>query len=79
MLPRSKVAKTIVITYKSEYFLLKKSFFSLYYSFVYCNPVWPSTPKANLHLLIFLQKRIVRIIDNKDHPAHSGPSFQNKK
>ena len=28
MFPRSKVAKTIVITYKSEYFLLKKSFFS---------------------------------------------------
>ena len=74
----------IGITYKSKYFLPKKSLLSRYCSLVYpylhfCNLVWASTYKTNIHWIILLQKRIVRIIDNKDYRAPSDPSFKNLK
>ena len=53
----------------------------LYYSliypyFYYYSIVWVSTYKTNLHRLVILQKRIIRIINKSHFNAHTEPIFK---
>ena len=66
---------------RSSFFLSKISLKSLYYSMIYpylyyCNIVWGSTYKTNLHRLVILQKRVVRIIIKSNFDAPSDPIFK---
>ena len=42
----------------------------------YCNIVWGSTYKTNLHRLVILQTRVVRIISKSNFDAPSDPIFK---
>ena len=78
----NKVAKSIGIISRCSFFLPKMSLRMLYYSliypyFYYCNIVWASTYKIhNLHRLVILQKRIIRIINKSHFNAHTDTIFK---
>ena len=77
----SKVAKSIGIISRCNFFIPKSSFRMLYCSliypyFYYCNIVWASTYKTNLRRLVILQKRIIRIINKSHFNAHTDPIFK---
>ena len=77
----NKVAKSIGIISRCSFFLPKSSLRMLYYSsiypyFYYCNIVWASTYKTNLHRLVILQKRIIKIINKSHFNAHTNPIFK---
>ena len=57
---------------------LRMLYYSLIYPyFYYCNIVWASTYKIhNLHHLVILQKRIIRIINKSHFNAHTDPIFK---
>ena len=57
---------------------LRMLYYSLLYPyFYYCNIVWASTYKIhNLHDLVILQKRIIRIINKSHFNAHTEPIFK---
>ena len=80
-----KVSKTIGIISKARFFLLSsKSLLSLYYTLVYpylnyCNIAWCSTYPSNLNRILYLQKRIVRIICGAEYFAHTAPLFRTLK
>ena len=62
-----KIARGIGILTKARKLLNRETLVSIYYSFIYphmtyCNRVWASTYETNLHKLIILQKRAVRMI-----------------
>ena len=42
----------------------------------YCNLVWASTYQSNLHRIILLQKRVVRILSRSNFDAHTDPIFK---
>ena len=45
----------------------------------YCNIVWASTYKSNLHRIVILQKRVIRIMNRAKYDAHSDPIFKDLK
>ena len=57
---------------------LRMLYYSLIYPyFYYCNIVWASTYKIhNLHHLVILQKRIIRIINKSHFNAHTDNIFK---
>ena len=76
------VPLSIGIISKARLFLSSKSLLSVYYSLVYpylnyCNTVWCSTYPSNLNRILYLQKRIVRIICGAEYLAHTAPLFHN--
>ena len=84
-----KVSKTIGIISKAPFFL---SFFLLnlcypyrlypwlvYPYLNYCNIAWCSTYPSNLNRILYLQKRIVRIICGAEYLAQTGPLFRTIK
>ena len=79
-----KISKAVGIMYKASFCLNKRALLTLYYSLVYpylqyCVSVWGSTYHTNLHRLILLQKKAVRIISNKSFDAHTDPLFKELK
>ena len=79
---RSKVSKSVGILYKLRSSVPLACLRTLYYCFVYsylyyCNIVWGGTFKIHIEPLHLLQKRAVRIMNNADYLAHSGPLFYN--
>ena len=69
---------------KARFFLSSKSLLSLYYTLVYpylnyCNIAWCSTYPSNLNRILYLQKRIVRIICGTELLAHTAPLFRTRK
>ena len=78
-----KISKAVGIMYKASFCLNKRALLTLYYSLVYpylqyCVSVWGSTYHTNLHRLILLQKKAVRIISNKSFDAHTDPFSRRK-
>ena len=77
----NKISKSLGIIYKSSFYLFKESMRTLYFSLVYpylyyCNLVWASTYQSNLHRIILLQKRVVRILSRSNFDAHTDPIFK---
>ena len=77
----NKISKSVGIIYRSSFYLSKSSLRSLYYSMIYpylyyCNIVWASTYKSNLHRIVILQKRVIRIMNRAKYDAHSDPIFK---
>ena len=63
---------------KARFFLSSKPLLSLYYTLVYpylnyCNIAWCSTYPSNLNRILYLQKRIVRIICGAGYLSHTAP------
>ena len=79
-----KVSKTIGTISKAHFFLSSKSLLSLYYALVYpylnyCNIAWCSLYPSNSNRILYLQKRIVRIICEAEYLGHAAPLFQTLK
>ena len=79
-----KVSKTKGIISKARFFLSSKSLLSLSKTLVYpylnyCNTAWCSTYPSNLNRILYLQKRIVRIICGTEFLAHTAPLFRTLK
>ena len=77
----TKVSKPIGIISKACFFLSSKSLLSLYYTLVYsypnyCNIAWCLTYPSKLNRILYLQKRIVRIICGAEYLAHTAPLFR---
>ena len=77
----NKISKSVGIIYRASFCLFKSSLRTLYYSLVYpylqyCITVWGSTYPSNLHRLVLLQKRIIRIISKVAYDAHTDPIFK---
>ena len=77
----NKISKSIGIIYRSKFYLPKKSLITLYYSLIYpylfyCNMVWASTYETNLHRIVILQKRAIRIISKSNFDDHTSPIFK---
>ncbi len=77
----NKISKSIGVIYKSSFYLFKESMHTLYFSLVYpylyyCNLVWASTYQSNLHRIILLQKRAVRVLSRSNFDAHTDPIFK---
>ena len=43
----------------------------------YCNIVWALTYASNVFRLVFLQKRIIRILNNSTFDSHTSETFEN--
>ena len=55
--------------------MLKNIYYSLIYShMIYAIQVWGSAGKTEIHKILVLQKRAIRLISNKDkRPVNPGP------
>ena len=76
-----KVSKTIGIISKARFFLYSKSLLSLCYTLVYpclsyCTIAWCLSYPSKLNRILYLQKRIVRIICGAENLAHTAPLFR---
>ena len=79
-----KIAKSIGLTYKANFYLHQNSLLLLYYALIYpyltyCNLIWASTYVTNLQRIYLLQKRAVRLISKSDCRAPSKPLFAKMK
>ena len=64
---KSNLPKTMLIIYKTKFFLKALALITLYFSLFlphidYCSDIWLNTYRTNLMPLFTLQKRVVRII-----------------
>ena len=76
-----KISKSIGVINRARFFLPKPCLETLYYCLVYsylhyCIIVWGSMYKTNLHRLVSLQKRVIRIISKSTFDSHSDPIFK---
>jgi hypothetical protein len=79
-----KISRSIGIIYRACFYLLAGTKLSLYYTLIYpyltyCNTAWSSTYVSNLRCIFLLQKRIVRVLTNSNHRAHTAPLFSKLK
>ena len=79
-----KVSRGIGLIVKARKVLNASALTTLYYSFIYpfftyCNHVWGCAYESNLHSLVLLQKRIVRIITSSKYRDHSEPLIERLK
>ena len=77
-----KLQRELVLLKKFEKCLNSDTLISLYFSFVYpymiyCNHVWGNTCKSNMHSLVLLQMKIIRIICGVKPKEHTGPLLKN--
>ena len=60
--------------------ILKTLYLTLVYPyFNYCNLIWGTAHITNLHPLIILQKKCIRIICGADYLDHTNPLFESTK
>lgn len=76
-----KLSKVVGLIYKYRRTLppsiLRLLYNSLFYScFNYCFLVWGNTTITNIQRLYILQKRVIRILDNKKYDSHTAPLFK---
>jgi hypothetical protein len=76
----SKITPMIYAIKRIRHFVDKKILYSLYYSYIHChllymNPLWSNTSKEYLNRLFILQKKILKIIENKPHLTPSYTLF----
>lgn len=79
---KAKLSKTIAIMYKTKDVLNKNSLNLLYCSLVlpyinYCVEVWGNTHKTNINPIFLLQKKAIRIVNQKDYREPTNPLFIN--
>ena len=75
------ISRNIGVINRVKYFLNKQSLILLYNSLVlpyinYCCLVWGFTFQTYIRKIEILQKRIIRIIDDKHRLAHADPIFR---
>ena len=78
----SKISKTIGILFKIKDFVPKNILRIIYTSLIqsylsYGISVWGAANPTNLHPLIILQKRAIRLISNSNYLDHTNPIFHN--
>ena len=76
----SKISKSVGVLFKIKDLLSIKTKTQLYYSLIYpyldyCNIIWGGTATTHLNPLIILQKRAIRIINNKSFRFHTNELF----
>ena len=76
-----KLSKTTGILYKLKEYVPTSVMIKLYNALAYpylfyCNIVWGGTFSCHLNSLHKLQKRIIRVVNNADYLAHTGPLFK---
>ena len=79
-----KLSKCIYVLYKSSKVLgcssLRILYCSLFLPYIsYCCEVWGTTYKTNIHQIIMLQKKAIRIVCNKGRFEHTTPLFYQQK
>ena len=76
----AKIAKSIAILHKVKHLINQSSLYTLYCSFIlpyitYCVEVWGNTYKTNTETGFKLQKKAIRIINNRTNREPSNPLF----
>ena len=79
---RSKLSKCCAIMYKASSLINKHCMHILYYSLfmpyiIYCAEVWGNTYATNIHCLVVLQKRVIRLICGAKRLDHTNLLFYN--
>ena len=60
------------------FYTMKNLYFALVYPYLnYCNLIWGGTFSTHLHPLIVLQKKVIRIVNNKPFFHHTSELFLN--
>ena len=77
---KHKITKGFGIILRTRKFFNRKTLKNLYHSFIfsyliYCVKIWGSASDAHLLPLIFLQKKIVRVISFSPYLAHTKEIF----
>ena len=76
-----KLSRVVGILYKLKHFVNKKIMNNIYYALfyshvIYAIEVWGSTSNIYINNIIILQKRVIRLMSNKDQfPAIPGPLY----
>ena len=79
---RSKLSKCCGIMYRASSLINKHSMHNLYYSLfmryiMYCAEVWGNTYATNIHCLVLLPKRVIRLICGAKRLDHTNLPFHN--
>ena len=79
---RSKLSKCCAIMYRASSLINKHCMHILYYSLfmpyiIYCAEVWGNTYATNIHCLVVLQKRVIRLICGAKRLDHTNVLFYN--
>ena len=79
---RSKLSKCCAIMYRASSLINKHCMHILYYSLfmpyiIYCAEVWGNTYATNIHCLVVLQKRVIRLICGTKRLDHTNLLFYN--
>ena len=78
----NKISKSIGVLNKLKnlvpFFTMKNLYYTLVYPYLnYCNLIWGGTFSSHLHPLFVLQKRVIRIVNNKSFLHHTNDLFLN--
>ena len=79
---RSKLSKCCAIMYRASSLINKHGMHILYYSLfmpyiMYCAEVWGNTYATNIHCLVLLQKRVIRLTCGAKRLDHTNLLFHN--
>ena len=77
----NKVSKNIGVLYRMSFYVPNSVLLNAYYALVYplltyCNIVWGGAAALHIDKLLFLQKKMVRILTNSEYFAHTEPLFR---
>ena len=76
-----KVVRSVGMMYRISFYVPNSVMLNMYKTLIYplltyCNIVWGGSAVTNLNKLLILQKKIVRIITNRNYLEHSEPLFR---
>lgn len=76
----NKVTKSLGIITKMSTLVHSSCFLTIYYNprypyLIYCNVVWASTLPTNLHKILLLQKRFIRMATSSKSCVPTAPLF----
>ena len=79
---RCKLSKSCAIMYRTSSLINKHGMHILYYSLfmpyiMYCAEVWGNTYVTNIHCLVLLQKRVIRLVCGAKRLDHTNLLFHN--
>ena len=79
-----KLSRSISLIYNLKEYMPIHVLITVYYAhiqpyFSYCLPIWGSTYPTHLQSLFLIQKRAIRLINNKPYLEHTNPLFKQTK
>ena len=81
---RSKLSKSLFTLNRAKHVLNQDAMLTVYNSIIlphltYCCELWGNTYKSNLHDIVILQKKIIRVIHGASYTEHTNRLFDKSK